>query len=352
MFVTIVAFILILSVLILAHEFGHFITAKLSGIKVEEFGLGFPPRIFGIKRGETVYSVNWVILGGFTKLAGEEDPSEPRSLASKSYGIRLLVLVAGSVMNLLIPIIFFTASFMIPHTEAFENVVITDVSPGSPAEEAGIKPGETIIWINDNQINNRANIGYYVQLNLGKQIQVTTRDADSAEKVYTLTPRWNPPEGQGSIGVMISGTDTTVKTVSMPFWEAIPQSVAHSWEIVVLYKNEITKWFIGNTAPQLTGPIGIAQLTGEVVRMGITQVLEFTALISISLGIFNLFPFPGLDGGRIIFVILEWIRRGKRISPKREGLVHTIGFAVLILLIIVVSYFDVIRLIAGESIIP
>ncbi|OGO18526.1 MAG: RIP metalloprotease RseP, partial [Chloroflexi bacterium RBG_16_48_7] len=348
----IVSFIIILSVLVLVHEFGHFITARMSGIKVEEFGLGYPPRIFGIKRGETTYSLNWVIFGGFTKLAGEEDPNVPRSMASKTHAVRFMVLVAGSVMNLILPIILFTASFMIPHTELFENVVITDVAQGSPAQEAGIVAGDRIMKIANNPINNRANISYYVQLNLGNPVDVVVQKADQAEKTYNITPRWKPPQGQGSLGVTISGTDNITKTVSMPFWEAIPRSFVHSWEIVVLYKNEITKWIIGSTSPQLTGPIGIAQLTGEVVRMGFAQILEFTSLISISLGIFNLFPFPGLDGGRIVFVALEWIRRGKRISPRKEGIVHTIGFALLLLLIVVISYFDVLRLISGASIIP
>jgi len=352
MILTIVAFIIILSILVLVHEFGHFITARMSGIKVEEFGLGYPPRIFGIKRGETVYSLNWILFGGFTKLSGEEDPDVPRSMASKSHAVRFMVLVAGSVMNLILPIILFTASFMIPHTEFFENVMVTNVAQGSPAEEAGIVAGDQIIKIADKDIKNRANISYYVQLNLGNPVDVMVRKPDQTEKTYIITPRWKPPEGQGALGVSISGTDNTTKTVSMPFWEAIPQSFVHSWEIVVLYKNEITKWVIGSTAPQLTGPIGIAQLTGEVVRMGVAQVLEFTSLISISLGIFNLFPFPGLDGGRIVFVVLEWIRRGKRISPRKEGLVHTIGFALLLLLILVISYFDVLRLISGASIIP
>ena len=138
----------------------------------------------------------------------------------------------------------------------------------------------------------------------------------------------------------------------MPFWKAIPEGAIHSWQILVLTKNSFEQSFVAGTVPQLTGPIGIAQLTGEVVQAGIAPVLEFAAIISISLGIFNLFPFPGLDGGRIIFVLIEWVRRGKRISPKKEGLVHTIGFLILIALIVVISYFDVMHIIQGTGLTP
>jgi regulator of sigma E protease len=138
----------------------------------------------------------------------------------------------------------------------------------------------------------------------------------------------------------------------MPFWEAVPAGFTHSWEILVLFKNEIVGWFVRNTAPQLAGPIAIAQITGEVYKAGISPLLEFMALISINLGIFNLLPFPGLDGGRLVFVLLEWVRRGKRISPQKEGLVHLIGFLTLIVLILVISYFDIARIINGGSLLP
>jgi regulator of sigma E protease len=132
----------------------------------------------------------------------------------------------------------------------------------------------------------------------------------------------------------------------------VPSSIVHCWEILVLFRNEVVGWFIGGTPPQVTGPIGIAEITGQIAKAGISPLLEFAALISINLAVINIFPFPGLDGGRLIFVALEWVRRGKRISPKREGLVHLIGFAVLMLLIIVVSYFDITHIIQGESILP
>jgi len=352
MLITVIAFLIILSVLVLAHELGHFATAKLSGVKVEEFGLGFPPKIFGIRRGETIYSLNAIPFGGFTKMLGEEDPTFPGSLASKSHATRFLVLAAGSLMNLLLPILLFSISLIIPHNTLIEKVQIKEVAQESPAQQAGIEAGDFIVNIDGRQVKNRGDVGYLVQLNLGSKATILLEKADGSQKEVTVTPRWSPPQGQGAIGIMITGIDNTLVHESLPFWVAVPQSARKCWEVLILFRNEMFGWFVKGTSPQLTGPIGIAQLTGEVAKSGISSLLEFTSLISISLGIFNLFPFPGLDGGRILFVALEWIRRGKRISPKKEGLIHFVGFVMLIMLIVVITYFDVLRIVHGESILP
>ena len=352
MLLTITIFIAILVLLILAHELGHFMTAKLSGVKVEEFGLGFPPKLISFKRGETVYSLNAIPLGGFTKLLGEEDPTLPGSLASKSIPTRVLVLSAGSLMNILLPILLFSISFMIPHDMLLEKVQIEEVAPGSPAQSAGIEPGDTILEINDHPIKNRGDVGYLIQRNLSSEVNILLEKADLSQREVKMKPRWNPPEGQGAIGIVITGVDSTVVRESSPFWKAIPSSITRCWEILVLFRNEIVKLIIGGTGLQVTGPIGIAELTGEFAKAGMSALLEFTALISINLAIINLFPFPGLDGGRLVFVALEWVRRGKRIPPQKEGLVHLIGFIILIGILVVVSYYDIIRIIHGESLLP
>ena len=352
MVVTIIVFIALLVLLILTHELGHFAAAKLCKVKVEEFGIGFPPKIFSFKHGETIYSINAIPFGGFTKLLGEEDPSMPGSLASKSIPARALVLSAGSLLNILLPVLLFSLAFMIPHDVMVEKVIIDDVAIGSPAQAAGIERGDRILEINGRPIKNRADVSYIIQLNLGQEIRVRVQKPDSTQKTVQVMPRWNPPQGQGAIGIILSQADSTMTTESMPVWEAIPASILHSWEILVLFKNEVATWFIRSTAPQLAGPIAIAQLTGEVMKAGISPLLEFIALISINLGLLNLFPFPGLDGGRLIFVFLEWVRRGKRISPQKEGLVHLIGFIALFALILVVSYFDIMRIVQGGSLLP
>jgi regulator of sigma E protease len=350
--ITIVSFIGILILLVFAHEFGHFITAKLAKVKVEEFGIGFPPRIFSFKRGETTYSLNAIPLGGFTKMLGEEDPTLPGSLASKSIPIRFLVLSAGSLMNILLPILLLATSFMIPHDMVMEQVQVQEVASGSPAQIAGIEPGDTILAINDHTIRNRGDVGYFIQLYLGSEIDIQLQRGELSQREVSLKPRWNPPEGQGATGISIAGVDSTIIRESYPVWKALPSSITHCWQILVLFRNEVIGWFIRGTPPQLTGPIGIAELTGEMAKAGLSPLLEFAALISINLAIINLLPFPGLDGGRLIFVALEWVRRGKRISPKREGLVHLIGFVLLILFIMVVSYYDIVNIIHGESALP
>jgi regulator of sigma E protease len=349
---TVVSFIGIVVLLVFTHEFGHFITAKLAQVKVQEFGIGFPPRIVSFKRGETIYSINAIPLGGFTKMVGEEDPTLPGSLASKSIPVRFLVLSAGSLMNILLPILLLSISFIIPHDMLLEKVQVQEVAQGSPAQIAGIEPGDIILAINNHTIRNRGEVGYFIQLHLGAQVNMLLQRDELVPQEVSLKPRWDPPKGQGATGIIIIGVDSTTVRESVPFWKAVPSSIVHCWEILVLFRNEVVGWFIGGTTPQVTGPIGIAEITGQIARAGISPLLEFAALISINLAIINMLPFPGLDGGRLIFVGLEWIRRGKRISPKREGLVHLIGFAVLMLLIIVVSYYDITHIIQGESILP
>ena len=352
MLLTIVSFLVVLAVLILAHEFGHFITARLSKVTVEEFGIGFPPRLFSFKRGETIYSLNAIPLGGFTKMMGEEDPTLPGSLASKRIATRVLVLSAGSLMNLLLPIFLFSLAFMIPHDMLLEKVQVQEVAQGSPAQSAGIEPGDTILEINGRPVKNRGDVGYLIRLKLGSEADILLQKADLSQKEVSVKPRWDPPQEQGAIGIVITGTDGTLIRESSPFWEAVPSSIRHCWEILTLYRNEIISWFIKGTTSVVGGPIAIAQMTGEIAKAGIVPLLEFTAFISINLAIINLFPFPGLDGGRLIFVALEWVRRGKRISPQKEGLVHLIGFIALILLIVVISYYDIVRIIQGESLLP
>jgi regulator of sigma E protease len=352
MIITILIFLGILAVLILAHELGHFATAKAFGVKVEEFGLGFPPRLIGIKRGETLYSLNAVPLGGFTKMAGEEDPDVPRSLASKGVGTRVIVLSAGSIMNALLPILLFAIAFMVPHNVLTGDVVVAEVAPDSPAAAAGIEVGDTLVSLNDEPVQNIGDLQIFTQLNLGKEVNLALRHSDATVEEVRLIPRWKPPPGEGAMGVALNMPDAVIVRQSYPFWEAIPMGVSECIETFVIFKNEILKWFIGATPVQLTGPVGIAQLTGEVAQAGLSPLLLFAGFISINLAIVNILPLPALDGGRIVFVLLGWIRRGKRISPKTEGLVHAIGFALLIAAMIALTYQDIIRIIAGESLIP
>lgn len=353
MLITILAFLGVLAIVIIAHELGHFATAKACGVKVEEFGLGFPPRLLSFKRGETRYSLNAIPLGGFTKMAGEEDPEVERSLASKGIGTRLLVLSAGSIMNAILPLLLLSIAFMVPHNVVVGQVAVEEVAENSPAAMAGIKDGDIIISINDKPINNTSDLSRYIQMNLGGEITILVEHSDASQEEVELVPRWRPPEGEGAVGIVISTLEPTVERQSYPFWRAIPMGVSQTIETLVLFKNAILSLFIGTASiGGVAGPVGIAQITGEVAKAGISPLLEWTAFFSLNLAILNLLPLPALDGGRITFVLLEWVRRGKRISPKREGLVHLIGFFMLMAFILAVTYQDIIRIISGESLIP
>ncbi len=351
--IALIAGILVLGLLVFVHELGHFITAKATGVQVDEFGIGFPPRLWAFKRGETTYSLNWIFLGGFVKMLGEEDPTHPRSFASKSKRVRLLILSAGSAMNILLPLILFSIAFMIPQQVVEGQLVVREVAPDSPAQGAGVEVGDTILSIAGHQTQNLNDISYYLHLNLGKSIPVEL-SGPGGERTVTLTPRWNPPEGQGPTGTTIELRDAHIVSQSYSPWEAVPLGARTTWETMVLMKNEVTTWFLGNApdAGDVRGPVGIFQLTGEVVRAGVDAVLRWTAFLSINLGIINMLPIPALDGGRVALIALEVIRRGKRLSPKREMMINMIGFALLITLIIVVSFFDISRVIRGESVLP
>lgn len=352
MLITMVAFLAVLVVLILAHELGHFVTAKAFGVRVDEFGLGFPPRLLSVKRGETRYSLNAIPLGGFVKMAGEEDPNVPRSLASKSIGTRILILSAGSLMNFLLPLLLFSIALMIPYNLVVGQIRVDEVAPNSPAAQAGIRPGDAILSVNGKPVNNSGDLHRYIQLNLGKRITMLVQHGDSARETVQVTPRWKPPQNQGAIGITINTSNPSIISQHYPFWKAIPLGVSACIETFILFKNGIVSMIIGAVPVAVTGPVGIAQITGEVAKAGISPLLEFAAFLSINLALINIFPLPALDGGRIAFVLLEAVRRGKRISPKTEGLVHLIGFAMLMVFFLAITYQDIIRIISGESLIP
>jgi regulator of sigma E protease len=337
----ILSVILVIVLLILAHEFGHFLTAKLTGVKVEEFGLGFPPRLAAVRLGETLYSLNLLPLGGFVRLLGEEDPTNPRSLAGKRIPVRLLVLCAGSLMNILLPLFLFAASYVIPQETTVGKVIVGEVAPGSPAEQAGLAPGDQIVQAGGHDLLNNADLIYRIQLSLGSPLELLVQREGQPLDVKVV-PRWRPPPEQGAVGVTVTTEDPQVQRISYPFWQAIPMGAETLVDTLKLFRNEIWGWFVRRTTPQVGGPIAIFQIGGEIARAGPGPLLAFAAFLSINLAIINLFPLPGLDGGRLAFVLLEAVRK-KRISPRQENLVHLIGMLLLIGLLIVVSYYDLMR---------
>jgi regulator of sigma E protease len=346
--ITIVAFLVVLGILVIVHEFGHFITARAFKVKVEEFGIGLPSkRLLSFKRGETIYSINALPLGGFVKMAGEEDPKVEGSLASKRVGPRILVLCAGSLMNIILPFVLMAVAFMIPHDISVGQVVVADVYPNSPAALAGIVPGDTILQANGDSIRNTNDWSRNIVLSMGKEMSVLVEHSDSTTQTVELVPRANPPEGQSASGIKPTMANSTVIKESIPLWEAVPQGAGAVKDDVIIYGDGIVSMITGKAPVQFTGPVGIAEIVGQTAQAGISPLLEVAAILSMALAFTNIFPFPALDGGRVVFVLIEWIRRGKRISPKTEGLIHQIGFLILMALMLVITYQDIVRFASG-----
>ena len=298
---------------------------------------------------DMLYSINLLPLGGFVRLAGENNPKVPRSLAGKGAGPRFVVLAAGAFMNAVLAIAVLTAVFMLPRDVTIGDVTVTRTEPGSPAAQAGILTGDVVANVSGHGIQNRTDLARAVALNLGANTEWHLVRGGQ-DVMVELTPRFAPPEGEGAAGVAIETHNATTESRADPPWRALPESFVATGEMMLLFKNEISKWTNGGDAPQLAGPIGIAQASGEVAQRGdIRLLLAFAGFLSMNLAILNILPIPMLDGGRMVFVAIEWVRRGKRISPSREGLVHMIGFALLIGLILVITFGDLTRIVQGDK---
>jgi len=351
------SFVVILGVLVFVHELGHFIVAKLWRIRVEEFGLGYPPRLVRLgKIGDTEYTINLLPLGGFVRLTGEDNPSHPDSFAGKSKLARSSTLLAGPLMNACLAVVLFAATFTLGVLTPVDGpgAGIYSVEPGSPAEQAGLQVGDTILQIDDRPITGPDDVRAYVDEHAGSQVSlIVRREGVILSEPVRLVPRVNPPEGHGRMGVGITGA---LSKVSYPVWQAIPMGVLELVRVTIMVlevlPDALSEMLRGPGKPAVTGPIGIAQLTGEVSRFGPIAILRWTALLSANLFLINLFPFPALDGGRLIFILLEALRRGRRVDPRKEGLVHFVGMMVLISLMLMVSYFDLLRLIGGQPVLP
>ena len=346
--VTILQFMAVLAAVVLVHEFGHFATAKAFGVKVNEFGFGFPPRLLGVRKGETVYTFNLIPLGGFVKLEGEQDPTAPRSFASKGTGTRFIVLVAGVVMNVVLGIVLLSAFFMFAAAE----FRVGKVEPGSPAEIAGVLEGDTIIEMNGSSLHDFDDLLERVNRNRGQEI-VWLIEREEERHLIRLTPREDPPEDQGPTGISrISITGSQQGSPTRNPLEAIGLGFTRTWLFPKAVKDAIVDWVADDGAVPFAGPVGIAQGTGEVAReFGIFYLIPLAAGLSLALAISNILPIPPLDGGHIVFVVLEWARRGKRIPPEKQGMVHMVGLAGLLTLLVVVSYNDILRIIEGNSLI-
>jgi regulator of sigma E protease len=334
----------VLSVLVLVHELGHFVVAKRAGIKVQEFGFGYPPRLIGVKVGETVYSINLLPLGGFVKMLGENgSPGDPGSFASKSKRVRAAVLIAGSAMNLLLVPTLFSIGLMVGEPvpcDACGTVQVYGVQSASPAEEAGLKPGDLFVSLGGQPIRNTDDVRLVVRA-IGEQPLTAVVRRDATEVPVQVTPRISGPDAQPTIGIQLG---PEVVTVRYPIWQAVPMAIQRTGDLIRLFFAGLGQMITREAPAELAGPVGIAQMTGQAARAGWAYLLQFTAFLSLNLAFFNILPIPGLDGARLAFVIVEGLR-GRRLNPQTEGVIHFIGLMLLLTLMAFVSVNDVQRLI-------
>jgi regulator of sigma E protease len=344
----ILAIVPILSVLLICHELGHFFTARWSGITVEEFGIGLPPRLFGFRRGGILYSLNLIPFGAFVRMLGEEDPTAPGSFARKPKWIRGLVLAAGSFMNFLLAVLAFALAFMtgVPTVANATAVEVMTVSPNSPAQQAGLLQGDRILTINGQPSIPLEQFRKITADNLGKPVTLQVERA-GAQQTLTVTPRQNPPEGQGAIGVSIEPFGPVVPHtfgVFEAFWLGLKAAVG-----VIVTTLSIPYLLLTHMIPaEAARPVGLpgmAQLASQAAETTVQTgwwfpVLSLTGYISAGLSLANMLPLPALDGGRFLFVIIEAVR-GKRISPEREAAVHFVGLVALLALMILISLNDI-----------
>jgi regulator of sigma E protease len=341
----VLAFLVILALLILVHEVGHFSVAKLFRVRVDEFGIGFPPRLKTWHRGQTLYSLNAIPLGGFVRMRGENgDDSAPDSFGAKPPWQRMAVLCAGPAMNLVLAVGVFVIAFLIGSPRNL--AVVTRVQSGTPAAAAGLRAGDRILAVDGNQVLYADELQTQVQPRAGGPVVLTVQRGN---QVFfdQVTPRLHHPANQGAIGIVLDRTGT--------FRYGPIQSLRLSFDTVGTYISSLPGILgsIGqHNGANVSGPIGIADQTTQVVQQephtGIGTILFFVAILSTSLGVLNLLPVPALDGGRILFVLISWIRR-RNLDPEVEGMIHLAGMAALLFLILVVSYHDIVRWVSGGS---
>lgn len=370
---TVLAFIGVLVVLVLVHEFGHFIVAKRSGITVQEFGVGFPPRIGSVIWYGTRYSLNWIPLGGFVKMLGEDgdleaDKMRQRGLSEsaieeamqgafnrKPIWLRTLVLLAGVAMNFLLAALLFAFALSMPAQQGRGPLTITDVQPGSPAVLAGLQVGDVIRAADGRTFTISRELTAYVRSRAGHGVQLTVLRGGQ-DVAVPVTPRAltasDEAKGLGAVGFSYEPQrfveiPSPIRGPLAAAWEGLKTTSALAVQIPGGLASAVAGLIgLSPDAGTAVGPIGIASETGRVLRAPLVSQLIFVAILSVNLAVLNVLPFPPLDGGRIAVVAIEAVRR-RRLPAEREALIYVTGFMVLIVLVILISIRDVANLIGG-----
>jgi len=375
---TAIYLIIIILLLVIVHELGHFWAARKTKVMVEEFGFGLPPRACSIKskKTNTIYSLNWLPIGGFVRLKGElggevrngptENSADPDSFSSKNIWQRAIIISGGILMNFVLAIVLFSIGYIIglPQEINSDNMAsskleskfakiedakihISAVLPNTPATKAQLQAKDIIIDIDGEKFSTINNLRNYLSSRKGKEVLVQIKRGDA--KIFKqIAPQQIPESSVVGLGVGLYHTGT----VSYPIYITPVAGFLRTYDIskemiIALYdlvKNLITGAKV-NTA-DIAGPVGIVSLISDISKLGFVYILQFTALLSINLAIINFIPFPALDGGRFLFLAIEGVR-GKKVNEKTEAMFHNVGFALLMILILVVTYNDIVRLMSN-----
>ena len=373
MFTTVVIFIIVLSLLVFVHEWGHFVMARKFGVKAEEFGFGFPPRALGIYRNknnkwkivrgskkvedalDTVYSVNWIPLGGFVKIKGEDGDSgkDEDSFTHKKIWKRVIILSAGVSMNIVLAMVLISIGLMLglPHAAggdfgdrakvSDESITITYVAPKTPALESGIKMGDVLLSIDNQKFTSIEEVAEFTETKEGEKLNYEIKRGKEVLSLEVTPENIGGEEKNIGIGIGISKTVKVSYPWYLAIWEGIKQTFFLLGAIILAFFGLIKGLIMGQgVGGEIGGPVKIAELTGQFADLGIAQLLQFTALISVNLAVINFLPIPALDGGRIVFLIIEKIK-GSPVKKEIEAVFHNVAFILLIVLIVVVTFNDI-----------
>jgi len=342
---TIIAFIFVFSILIFFHEFGHFIAAKASGVRVYKFAFGFGPRVVGFTKNQTEYVICLIPLGGYVKMAGEmgqesiketsEEVTEEQRFDKKSLGIRALIVALGPFMNIATAVVIFSLIFFINGIPVVTNSVSTVIENG-PAEQAGIFSGDKIIAINSIKMEDPNIIANIINKSSGEKLQITLDRVGEVIEVFVI-PEYDDNYKKGLIGITF---EISVEKINI--FSAFYKGLIATGNIIKLIFSNTIEMITGKVPLEIAGPLGIAQMTGEAAKLGFLNLLYFTAILSIFIGLFNLLPIPILDGGHIIILAIEKLR-GKPLEAEKISFMYFIGISLMIILFIIATYKDILR---------
>ena len=352
---TLLLFVVTFTAIIAVHEFGHYLTARLLGMKVLEFAFGFPPRVAAIEHGGIKYSLNLIPFGGFVRILGQDDftiqqegGGDPRSFTAKPWWSQAIVLVAGVTMNIILALTVLTAAFATGTTAPTGEVKVDQVAAGSPAERAGVLTDDVVVSIDGRGFTRSQDVVSYVRQKARTETEVTLEIRRGGRPIAPIKalPRSEPPEGEGPLGIRLEDVQGPV-AVALP--QAFGEAVSLTGDVIgqiAQLPAQLMASRGGGGGPAVSGPIGIFDVVGQVSQFGLPTFLKLVGVLSVNLAVLNIIPFPGLDGGRLFFVLVAGIFR-RRLSPEVEGVIHAVGFLMLLGLLVVVSFFDIRRIAGG-----